>query len=278
MKTDPRVVFRAFDLAKYSTKLNDNPAFFKWIGYVNKYWTTYGDSLFSEDAMLVLLLKSKPEDELVAAFHSMRSVPEMKNLADKMQTKLFMTSTSSHDAMNQVWLASRESPKEVFGILNIGKRSLKDNPMAIQWLKYIKRYRAKIGDSAFSDSEAVLFVMEATYSVQAQKFGVLLQSFKKIPDLKILAENMQTSLFRQWIDVKKLTPDELGSLMVSPHGSWKTVLRLPKSDPRFQALETYTVQYAARLNEKTMTEKVKMLFANNDPEGALAAAMKMNEA
>ncbi|KAK1941911.1 hypothetical protein P3T76_006975 [Phytophthora citrophthora] len=106
------------------------------------------------------------------------------------------------------------------------------------------------------------------------QFGVLLQSLKKTPDLKTLAENLQTSLFRQWINVKKVTPEDFGYLIVAPHGSWQTVVRLPKSDPRFQALESYTVQYAARLNDKDLVEKVKVLFLNNEPEAALVAAMK----
>ncbi|KAG6973861.1 hypothetical protein JG688_00003339 [Phytophthora aleatoria] len=50
--------------------------------------------------------------------------------------------------------------------------------------------------------------------------------------------------------------------------------RLPKSDPRYGNLEAYTLHFAEHEGGAALLEKVKKLFAGNDPNGALEAASK----
>ncbi|KAG6955186.1 hypothetical protein JG688_00011990 [Phytophthora aleatoria] len=119
--------------------------------------------------------------------------------------------------------------------------------MFVQWLEYIKLYRTKM---AFSDSQLVHFLLDTNHIKMSQaSFAVLFQSIKDIPDLKKLAESVQTRVFQRNVH----------------------------THPKFQTLEAFTVQYAAHYGDKTVLENVKKLFASNDPKAAIAAAMKASE-
>ncbi|KAG2777316.1 hypothetical protein PC129_g18703 [Phytophthora cactorum] len=81
------------------------------------------------------------------------------------------------------------------------------------------------------------------------RFVVLFRTIKDIPDLKKLAESVQTRVFQGCIHVNKENPEVIG----------------------------YYLTYAAHYGDKTVLENVKKLFASNDPKAAIAAAMKASE-
>ncbi|POM69177.1 Secreted RxLR effector peptide protein [Phytophthora palmivora] len=271
MNTEPENIFNKLRFAEANVNLNNNPAFIQWLQYVLKYRAKNDNFGFSNDYLFDILRNAKPEAELVTLFQSLRQVPGMKDLADTMQKYMILSSASSHRLMNDVWLKSRETPKEVFNILGLRNVELENNPLFIQWLRYTQLYRS---NTAFSDLQALTFLKEEQTLLGA-RLGVILQSMKGIPDINHLAQSMQTHLFRIWINDAHIKPQGFGYLLAIPYHDWRYILNLPKFDHKYATLEAYTLQYAADRGGEHALNEVRGLFANNHREAALVAAMKV---
>ncbi|OWY99485.1 RxLR effector protein [Phytophthora megakarya] len=272
MGTNPSELFTRLRLAKDGVKLDDNPVFIRWLQYVYQYREKSLKSFYDEE-IVDLLRNSKSDDELVTLFHNLRQVPEMKNLADKLQRTLLWISPTSNQMMNEVWLKNKQTPEEVFKILNLRDGPLDvENKVFLDWLRYTEFYRAEKGINSFSELQTMHYLLETVPMIEA-KYGAVFQTLKEIPELKKLAESMQTSLFQRSTHVLKTDPKKFGNLLASPR-EWQSILDLPKHDPNFQTLEAYTLKYAKDFGGDAVLEKVKRLFARNDLEAAVAAAMK----
>ncbi|OWY96336.1 RxLR effector protein [Phytophthora megakarya] len=268
---NPSGLFAMLNLAHARVKLDNNARFIQWFQYVLRYrqkelrW-------FDDDKIFKLLQKSKSEDDLVTLFHNLRQVPELKNLADKMQRMLWK-SPSSHELMSQIWLKTSETPNEVFKILNLKSATLDvHNKKFLQWLRYTELYRAEKGVNSFSELQTMHFLLDAK-PIETQ-FGTVFQKLKQFPDLEKLAENMQIYLFERSIHVLKYNPKHFGDLLVNP-SPWKSILTEPKNDATFQTLEAYTLKYAKALGGDDAEGIVKTLFAKDEPIAAIEAAMKV---
>ncbi|POM81355.1 RxLR effector family [Phytophthora palmivora] len=269
MNTEPENIFNKLRFAEANVNLNNNPAFIQWLQYVLKYRAKNDNFGFSNDYLFDILRNAKPEAELVTLFQSLRQVPGMK--ADTMQKYMILSSASSHRLMNDVWLKSRQTPTEVFNILGLRNMKLEGNPLFIQWLRYTKLYQS---NAAFSDLQALTFLKEEKPLLGAP-LGIILQSMKGIGDIENLAQSMQTQLFRNWINDAHIKPQAFGYLLAIPYHDWRYILNLPKFDLRYTTLEAYTLQYAADRGGEHVLKEVSSLFANNYPEAALVAAMKV---
>ncbi|KAG2789940.1 hypothetical protein PC116_g27638 [Phytophthora cactorum] len=131
-------MFHSLRVVKAGGKLNRNPEFIQWLQYVMKYRAKRGEFRFKDDTILDLLRKTKPEAELVTLFQSVRRVADMKIIADNLQVHMVLSSASSHRLVNDAWLKAGESPQQVYKILSLAGDSLDNNPLFIQWLRYIK--------------------------------------------------------------------------------------------------------------------------------------------
>ncbi|POM69596.1 Secreted RxLR effector peptide protein [Phytophthora palmivora] len=273
---NPKDVFTRLHFAEAGVKLDDNLEFIEWLHYISLYKASKGQTAFSDRTLFELLRQSKSEEELVTLFHSLRQIPAMKNIADTMQGMLFDRLPSSHKLMNEVWLKHQETPEEVFKILNPEWTTLDaNNAVFLSWLKYTKLYRAKMGTSSFSELQAMQLLLKAKPLRNEVEFGRAFQVIKNDPDLKNLAENMQTHLFQKWIKVNKLDPKEFGD-MLDLYVSWRYILKEPKTDVDYQTLEAFTLRYAEDKGGSAVLKEVKALFATSDPEAAVTAAMRVS--
>ncbi|ETI34486.1 hypothetical protein L917_18166 [Phytophthora nicotianae] len=258
MKVNPEVFYKRLRFSKAVGKLGDNPEFLAWLQYVLKYRAKTGDATFPLVRLLDLLRNTRPDRDLVELFQSLRRIEGMMNTADKMQIDLFERSPDAHRMMNEMWLKSRESPRDIFSILELNK--VWKNQNLIQWLRYTEMYRNELGVDSFSVFQTNQLLLEHT---SPARLVVRLESIKKTPDLEMLAESMQSQLLQRM----KITPREL----LTQH---LTVASLPpKNDPRYKVLERYALLYAARRGGGQATmEQVKALFARGEIFAALNAA------
>ncbi|OWZ06019.1 RxLR effector protein [Phytophthora megakarya] len=272
LNMNPDEVFTKLHLAEAGVKLDNNPTFIRWLQYVHQY-RKKKLSWFNDVEIVELLRKSQSDNDLVTLFHNLRQVPGMKNLADELQGFLLSKSPSSNQLMHQVWLNSDEAPEEVFKILKLqGAKLDVDNKFFLDWLRYTELYRAEKGTNTFTELQTMHYVLTAKPSTMYEPFGTVFQTLKNFPELKNLAESMQTSLFKKSIQLQ-VDPKHFGDLLENP-ATWKSIVARPTNDATFETLKAYTLKYAQDLGGNDALGKVKALFASNDPEAALAAAMK----
>ncbi|OWZ06021.1 RxLR effector protein [Phytophthora megakarya] len=173
MNANPNDVFKKLHLAKDGVKLDDNPVFIRWLQYVHLY-KKQRFNYFYDVEMYQLLRKSQSDDDLVTLFHNLRQVPEMKNLADKMQRIMLGESPSSNQLMHQVWLTNKEPPKEVFKILGLQDVQLNvKNTAFLDWLRYTELYRNKMGANSFSELQTLHYLIDTTMINEAKLGKVL---------------------------------------------------------------------------------------------------------
>ncbi|OWZ21443.1 RxLR effector protein [Phytophthora megakarya] len=255
----PTYLFIVARLGETGVRLDDNgPAFIQWLHYVSKYRALKGDEFaFSDVKLLELLEKKMSEAELTKLFVSLTKVPGLENLA---QSMIFKWSWSSHrhKLLNEAWLKSKESPANVFEILKLEQRVEVYDVNFLEWMRYTKMYM-KETERPFPVAN---FLLSKTTE---QSAAMLFQKLKEIDDLKAFAEKLQIQLFDKWIRQYKLKPTKLEGMIDAP---------MIRGDPRFAMLEAYTIRFA-ELHDKTVMEKMKALFANDDFVAALAAAEKV---
>ncbi|POM78226.1 Secreted RxLR effector peptide protein [Phytophthora palmivora] len=264
---NPEDVYKMLQLESAGAKLGDTPMFPQWLKYVEMYRARKG---YSDWNMLHLFLKTMPEGDAVKLVHWLRQVPGMKNDADEMQNLLFLKSKNSRKFMRDTWLKAGERPEEVYKILHLEKapmRAFSDNAKLYQWLRYIKLYRAEKYNS-FSNAQLYGFLIpKKENSMNYGELGALFQMVKEVPDLKNIGEGIQFTLFKILMS-KNCEPKRYLSLLEIPYP-----FPLKREDPRFRTLKAYTLQFAKERSGKEVLEKVKTLFANGNPEGALTAAV-----
>ncbi|KAG6958827.1 hypothetical protein JG687_00009154 [Phytophthora cactorum] len=231
--------------------------FLAWPRYMLQFRAKTGEDLFSNVKFLRLLREAKPDEEVLELLQSLRRVNGMKTLVDEMQAHLIKIYPSM---MNEAWLKFRESPKEIHSFLHTN--GLQDTNL-IQWLRYIKMYRAKFGPSSFSVFQTYDLLLE---HFSFASLAELLQSIKEIPDLEKLAKSMQIQVFQELY--KHTSPNAFRRIWMGPSV-------LSKSDPMYDALEEYTLWYAAHRGGNDTLVRVKSLLAKDDIYAALDAAGKI---
>ncbi|KAF4043123.1 RXLR domain-containing protein WY [Phytophthora infestans] len=263
--TDPEVIFQRLSKTKTIGTLDDNPTYIKWLKNVVKYRNKHGGELWlSDDKVFDLLKSAKSEEGLATLFEMLRQAPQTKSLAENMQVRMVLSLPSSHRAVNEAWLNSRETPQHVFQILRLGDASLDNNPLFIQWLRYIELYAARVGGNSYSD---IYFVLKNAKPVNEVRFGTILQSLKETSDLKPLAGSLQTQLYQK-LTLSPLAFERHLSIPVSIVAS-----KLPTTDPRYGNLKAYTIYFAERQGGDIL-DKVKTLVADGDLFNAVTVASK----
>ncbi|ETL26432.1 hypothetical protein L916_19900 [Phytophthora nicotianae] len=172
MQMTPERAFERFVLVKrFSGEMENNKGLILWLQYANVYRTTRGELLLGNKKIYELLRQSNSEEELATLFHSLRQVSGMENFADEMQIFMILSSASSRKLANEAWLKSQETPQEVYRILKLRDEGLDSSPLFLQWLRYIKLYKAHAEKDLppnlqpFSDLQALECLMKEKRSV-----------------------------------------------------------------------------------------------------------------
>lgn len=82
---------------------------------------------------------------------------------------------------------------------------------------------------------------------------------------------MQTYLFQNWLHTE-WDPKAVSSMLAIPFPT--SAVYLPKNDPIYKTWVAYTLYYTERKGGVSLLNKVKTLLDNDNPIGALTAAMK----
>ncbi|EEY69939.1 secreted RxLR effector peptide protein, putative [Phytophthora infestans T30-4] len=273
-ETDPKIVYDTLRLQEAGTKLVDSPIFHQWLAYAQQYRAQKGNHWFGDDDMLDLFRKTMPEKDVVTLLHLLRNVPGMKDHGDTMQRFLFLSSKTSRKMMHDVWLNYDVTPEQVFKILRLVKVNMDavdTNAMFIHWLRYVNLYRSHTKKNVLSSVQMVHFLADTKPLRSEWQFATFFESLKDVPDLKRLAENMQTYLFQNWLHTE-WDPKAVSSMLAIPFPT--SAVYLPKNDPIYKTWVAYTLYYTERKGGVSLLNKVKTLLDNDNPIGALTAAMK----
>ncbi|EGZ21213.1 hypothetical protein PHYSODRAFT_285572 [Phytophthora sojae] len=270
-RTNPALVFNMLRFGEAATKLDDNPRFLLWLNYVDMYRKLELRS-FSDEKIIHLLLKFQSEARLVSLSLSLREIPARKNLADLMQFYLVEGSASSRKLLNEAWLKSRETPQSVFKILRLDRArlpvdKLPDNSKFLLWFKYCEMH----WPAGERDLRTFKF-LQSYYDDSEMHIALLFQAVQQRPELGDLGDNLQSFLFKKWVD-KKFTPGFVRSKLALPWGT--AIFKLDKDNVFYRALEEYTVYYTAIWGDQKVLKTVRGLFANDEPYEALAVAMSL---
>lgn len=144
------------------------------------------------------------------------------------------------------------------------------NRKFVQWFRFTDKYRAKVGESSYSDRQTLEILMETRPWTAEEDLAAFFLSIKKISGLKKVGGSLETHLFRIWMETWE--PKNVATVL----GIRNSVSKVSKRDPRYEILKTFTLQYAAEKSGTATMEKVKELFANNNPTAALEAAVKVS--
>ncbi|KAG6616854.1 Avirulence (Avh) protein [Phytophthora cinnamomi] len=159
---------------------------------------------------------------------------------------------SAENLANKVWLRDRTNPKQVFNSLHLANAGVKleDNPTVLQWLKYVKMYRAKKWGHGWHDGEVYVFLLKTTDS-EAEE-AKLSQSLTENPKLATLGKNLQETQFGSWI-LKNKDPRSIPSM-----------LGLRNADDPI--VDNYAAYFIADMNKRAAKEGKRV---SSDELGAL---------
>ncbi|OWZ03247.1 Avirulence (Avh) protein [Phytophthora megakarya] len=143
-------------------------------------------------------------------------------------TELMSKITLAQSLENKLWLSFQTNPKKVFKLLRLGESAgkLDDNLTFFQWLNYVNMYRDKKGEDYFSDYG--LFKLLKDSRPETELLTVL-QSMKRIPDMKTRAESMQLYLFEASPSSHKLLNEMWLKSRENPEDVFR-ILNLAKAD------------------------------------------------
>lgn len=124
--------------------------------------------------------------------------PSWLSKVDDLMHKMVTSSLSAEEAQLKVWIQSQIHPRELFGVLSLGKRAAKldDNPDFVQWLRLVKDFRANKGNQAFSDLD-IYYLLLKTNSPEQLK--LLFETLRHTPGMTKIGASMEKSLSGNWI-------------------------------------------------------------------------------
>ncbi|OWZ11205.1 RxLR effector protein [Phytophthora megakarya] len=100
---------------------------------------------------------------------------------------------------NKLLIFIREKPEKVFNIrFGLGKAgdNIDEQRKIIQWFRYARDYRAKLGDDRLSEEK----IYDILAKTSEAKRSILFQSLKDIPDVKDLATATQKYQIQLWVN------------------------------------------------------------------------------
>ncbi|KAG7376611.1 hypothetical protein PHYPSEUDO_013039 [Phytophthora pseudosyringae] len=116
--------------------------------------------------------------------------------------------------------------------------------MVLQWFRYAKMYRAKVGP--LSDDDIYTLLSKLTSNAD---LAVLFESFRQLPELEKLGKRMQSVVFRKWIR-GEMRPDAVAGQL----GLESSASALLKMDLRCKIHEDYAVEFVKDLHRKAFRE------------------------
>lgn len=133
--------------------------------------------------------------------------------------------------MNEVWLSSGETLQRVFFQYSTAwEKRLADSAMFLQWLRFIEKYKVKVGESSYSDRHALNFLLEARPLTPEVNLAAFFQSLQTVPDLKRLGNSLERNLFQRWMTTVDSKPKDVARLL----NIGQSVPKLSKSDLRYK--------------------------------------------
>ncbi|KAJ8554738.1 hypothetical protein ON010_g9745 [Phytophthora cinnamomi] len=200
------------------------------------------------DQLLFATDKEFPKRALRISDEERGGVPGVSTLAGL----LSKAGPSAENLANKVWLRDRTNPKQVFNSLHLANAGVKleDNPTVLQWLKYVKMYRAKKWGHGWHDGEVYVFLLKTTDS-EAEE-AKLSQSLTENPKLATLGKNLQETQFGSWI-LKNKDPRSIPSM-----------LGLRNADDPI--VDNYAAYFIADMNKRAAKEGKRV---SSDELGAL---------
>uniref|UniRef100_A0AAV1TCL0 RXLR phytopathogen effector protein WY-domain domain-containing protein n=1 Tax=Peronospora matthiolae TaxID=2874970 RepID=A0AAV1TCL0_9STRA len=94
-------------------------AFMQWIAYVDEFNQVSPTRFYGTVYVVVFLLEHRPTKELAELFHLLRGAPHMEKRADEWQRILAVMHPEIVKEMEPLWLASKMTLEEVYGLLPI---------------------------------------------------------------------------------------------------------------------------------------------------------------
>ncbi|CEG35922.1 uncharacterized protein PHALS_00247 [Plasmopara halstedii] len=192
-----------------------NPAFLQWLRYCQSYPVVArdqdGNSILIRDEslwqMVIDVVTPKVSvDSMVSLFYSVQEVPGLEKFADEMVSV-------ARQHQNQVWLANDVSAGHVFEKIEKETTKTGISPL-IQWLRYINMLEAKnncivkLEDLKYEEAGYIFDVEVKDSSHLNLNHGASFEQVKDVPDVKLIAERLQSEVFDIWIKLNK-TPENL---------------------------------------------------------------------
>ncbi|KAG7386587.1 hypothetical protein PHYPSEUDO_015495 [Phytophthora pseudosyringae] len=145
-----------------------------------------------------------------------------------------------------LWLRMQTTPKNVFKLLNLkqlrnSETTLDKSPELLDWLRYTMAYRGMAGtNKVYSDGEIYLRLLKLAPEKELITF---FQALRRIPDLKVVSENLQTAQYKFWYKLNMKpndVSDRLGITKLLETGALM-------SDPRYIVYYGYTEMWLSKV-------------------------------
>ncbi|KAK1943387.1 hypothetical protein P3T76_004783 [Phytophthora citrophthora] len=155
-------------------------------------------------------------------------------------------SSTAQKAKLWLWLQMQTNPKDVFKALNLKQlrntgTKLEKSPELLDWLRYTMAYRKMLGSPKFyQDGEIYLRLLKVA---PERDLATFFQALYKIPDLKVVGENLQTAQYKLWRSMgmnPSNVADALGITKLLESGKIM-------SDPRYIVYFGYTEVWLGKL-------------------------------
>ncbi|RAW26886.1 hypothetical protein PC110_g16705 [Phytophthora cactorum] len=173
-----------------------------WVTYVNKF-----EKMDPEQAMVSVLAKHYDDDVLSGML-----------AAAKMNSKTSSIANNLEAGLVKKWIASGQSPDEVFKLLQLHKAgdNLIASPQLITWTSYMKHFNREFPE----DSTTLLKTLMNHYG--DGQLARIVQRASLVDGSKKMADEVQILQFGRWVNENKSTGDVIDLLISSRTASGVT--------------------------------------------------------
>ncbi|KAG2773430.1 hypothetical protein Pcac1_g15763 [Phytophthora cactorum] len=202
LEKSPTKVFSLLELDKAGANLFMKSRWKTWVTYVNKF-----EKMDPEQAMVSVLAKHYDDDVLSGML-----------AAAKMNSKTSSIANNLEAGLVKKWIASGQSPDEVFKLLQLHKAgdNLIASPQLITWTSYMKHFNREFPE----DSTTLLKTLMNHYG--DGQLARIVQRASLVDGSKKMADEVQILQFGRWVNENKSTGDVIDLLISSRTASGVT--------------------------------------------------------
>ncbi|OWZ21489.1 Avirulence (Avh) protein [Phytophthora megakarya] len=206
-----------------------------WVSYINVFVKEHPDQTSTLFAAMEARLKDKPLNELLNVAKKFRS---MEDTATKIQTKKI-----------QSYLASKESPRNVFSLLGLVDEGndLLGSPLFQRWMKYVEDFNKRYPNQQESWFD--------TLRIEIQLGGVrMIGKAIHNPSTVDIGKRVEREWLNFWLD-SKIPPKEVFHFLFPDNGvgNYPLLRQQPLADRKFKTWATYLDEFNKRYpNEETL--------------------------